>query len=276
MSHIVDTLIHERTEKLRQHPLLWRWVQRYLYPLMGYQQAIDLIDAVQGMSGLETFEHVSELLQLNVSVSGLEHLPSAGRAVLMPNHPTGIADGIAVYDAIKRVRPDLAFFANRDAVRCQPRLDEIIIPVEWMEDRRNHAKSKEMVRNMIGAFRQERLVVIFASGRLARPTPLGLIERPWLTTGVTLAQKYDCPIIPMHIHGLNSALYYFLWFLNTELKDMTLFRELINKTNQSYQIRIGAPVHSTEDAETLTPRLQKFVVNNLAKGQQHFNEPPSG
>ncbi len=270
MSHIVDTLINERSEKLQSYPRLWSLIQRYLYPLMGYQEAIELIDAVQGMSGLETFEHVSQLLELNVTVSGLEHIPSEGRAVIMPNHPTGIADGIAVYDAIKAVRPDLAFFANRDAVRCQPRLEEIIIPVEWMEDRRNHAKSKEMVRNMINAFRQERLVVIFASGRLAKPTPLGLIERPWLTSGVSLAQKYASPIIPMHIKGLNSTLYYLLWFLNTELRDMTLFRELINKTHQAYDIKIGAPVQSSEDAETLTPALRHYVATQLPKQDTNF------
>jgi putative hemolysin len=270
MTHIVDTLINERSEKLQARPMLWRLVQKFLYPIMGYAEAIQLIDEVQGFGGVATFEHVSMLLKLDVSVEGIEHLPKDGRAVLMPNHPTGIADGIAVYDAVKNTRPDMAIFANRDAVRCQPLLDEIIIPVEWMEEKRNHAKSKEMVRNMIGAFRNERLVVIFASGRLARPTPLGLVERPWLASGVGLAQKYNCPIIPMHIRGFNSTLYYLLWFLNAELKDMTLFRELVNKTNQRYEIRIGRAVHSTQDPEILSSELRRYVIGPLRKGETDY------
>ena len=237
MTHIVDTLIEERATKLRQYPQVWSLVQRFGYPLLGYEDAIALVDHVQGMSGLDVFNHLSDKLKLRLTVQGTEHIPKRGRAVLMPNHPAGIADGIAVFDAVKNIRPDVVFFANRDAVRCQPRLEEIIIPVEWMEARRNHAKTKETVRTMVRAFKDERLIVIFASGKLARPTPIGLVERPWLTSGVSLAQKYDCPIIPMHIQGHNSALYYLLWFLNTELKDMTLFRELLNKTRQRYDYK---------------------------------------
>lgn len=270
--HIVDELIEERAVRLRRRPRVWRAVQRFLFPMFGYEQAKTLIDQVQDLSGFEVFEHLSQMLHMNVTVEGLEHLPRDGRAVLMPNHPAGIADGIAVFDAIKDIRPDMTFFANRDAVRCQPRLNEIIIPVEWMEQKRNHAKSKETVRNMLKAFRDERLIVIFASGRLARPTPLGLVERPWLASGVSLSQKYNCPIVPMHITGHNSALYYLLWFLNTELKDMTLFRELLNKTNQRYHIRLGKPIVSDLHAEILTPRLREFVTRQLKHGVTEFHE----
>ena len=270
--HILDELIEERAVKLRQNPRVWALVQRYIFPVIGYQKTIDLIDEVQGLSGFAVFEHVSKMLNMRVSVTGLEHLPPTGRAVLMPNHPAGIADGIAVFDAIKEIRPDMTFFANRDAIRCQENLSEIIIPVEWMEEKRNHTKSKEMVRNMIGAFRDERLIVIFPSGRLARPTPLGLIEREWLVSGVGLAQKYNCPIVPVHISAHNSALYYLLWFLNTELKDMTLFRELLNKTGQCYHLEIGTPIHSDADAEVLAPALRKYVTTRLKHGEANFDE----
>ncbi|MEM9622732.1 MAG: 1-acyl-sn-glycerol-3-phosphate acyltransferase [Pseudomonadota bacterium] len=271
--HIVDELIEERATKLKQHPRVWRFVQRYLYPVFGYQDAINLVDYVQGMSGFEVFEHVSSLLRMNVTVHGLEHLPTSGRAVLMPNHPAGIADGIAVFDAIRAIRPDMTFFANRDAVRCQQRLDEIIIPVEWMEEKRNHAKSKETVRNMVRAFKDERLIVIFASGRLARPSLRGLQEREWLPSGVSLAQKYNCPIIPLHIRGYNSLLFYLMWMLNTELKDMTLFRELLNKTNQKYTLTLGEPIHSDADAELLTPAIREFVTGPLTRGITRFQGP---
>lgn len=272
MTHIVDQLIEERAVKLRQNPRIWALVQRYLYPVFGYQTTIDLVNEVQGMSGFAVFEHLSKLLSMRVTVEGLEHLPKEGRAVLMPNHPAGIADGIAVFDAIKAVRPDMTFFANRDAVRCQENLAEIIIPVEWMEEKRNHAKSKETVRNMVRAFKDERLIVIFPSGRLARPTPLGLIERQWLVSGVGLAQKYDSPIVPLHITGHNSALYYLLWFLNTELKDMTLFRELLNKSGQRYHLKFGAPIRSDTEPTLLTPALRKFVTKRLKRGETVFVE----
>ncbi len=269
--HIVDILIEERAEKLMQRPFAWRLVQRYMYPLLGYHRAIEMVDAVQPMSGREIFRHMSSELAMNVTVEGLEHVPETGLSILMPNHPAGIADGIAVYDALKSVREDVIFFANRDAVRAAPQLEEMIIPVEWMEDRRDHTRSKETVRTMLRAFKEERMVVIFPSGRLARPTIRGLVEREWLPTGVSLAQKYKCPVQPLHIRGRNSALYYFLWFFNDELKDMTLFRELLNKQGQSYHMQFGEAFQPDGDPEDITRRLQAFVTSQLADGVTRFN-----
>ena len=269
--HIVDVLIEERAERLMQRPAVWRFVKRYIYPLLGYDRAIEMVDQVQPLSGLGIFRHLSDELDMNVSVSGLDRVPKEGLTILMPNHPAGIADGIAVYDALKAVREDVIFFANRDAVRAAPQLEEMIIPVEWMEDRKDHTKSKQTVRTMLRAFKDQRMVVIFPSGRLARPTWRGLVERPWLSTGTSLAQKYGCPIQPLHIRGTNSALYYFLWFFNEELKDMTLFRELLNKQGQTYNLTFGEPFVPQGDPEELTPRIREFVTQDMPRGQVRFN-----
>ena len=64
----------------------------------------------------------SRLLSLDLDVTGLDHIPASGAFILAANHPTGIADGVAVYDALTRVRPDIAIFTNRDAIRINPRL----------------------------------------------------------------------------------------------------------------------------------------------------------
>jgi len=271
MRHIVDILIEERATKLMQQPWLWSIIQKHLYPYLKYQEAKNLIDRVDALGGKEIFDDLGKTLDLSINVKGLEHLPKTGRAVLMPNHPSGIADGIAVYEAIKSVRGDISIFANRDAIRCAPSLRDIIIPVEWLEHRRDHTKRKETVKSMIQAFKDEKLVVIFASGRLAKPTPIGLIERPWLSSGVSLAQKFNSPIVPMHIRGSNSLLYYLFWFLNTEIKDMTLFRELLNKVGSKYRMQIGKPINSTENPELLTPKIRKYVISKLNNGFEQFD-----
>ncbi len=271
--HIVDTLIEERASGLMQRPLMWKLVQRYLYPVLGYRQAIELIDGLQHAGGREVFDWLSGKLKLRVESLGLDHLPRSGRVVVIANHPAGIADGIAVYDALKTVRKDIVFFANRDAIRAIPRLNEMIIPVEWMEHRRDHGRNKETVRGMVQAFRSERVVVIFPSGRLAQPTMRGLVERPWMTSGVSIAQRYECPIVPMHVRGFNSALFYLLWFLNTELKDMTLFRELLNKGNQHYRLTVGRSFMPIGDPGQLTDALRDFVTRKLPAGEHSFEFP---
>ena len=266
MPHIVDVLIEERAKNLMRRPLVWRLVRRCLYPVIGYRQTVALIDHVEAMTGLEIFDYMSERLRLQVDVTGLGYLPRTGAAIVAANHPSGIADGFAVFDAIKSVRRDLVLFANRDAVRAAPGMTDLIIPVEWMEHRRSHARNKETVRYMVRAFRDGKLVVIFPSGRLARPTLRGLVEREWVTAPVNLAQRYACPIVPMHIVGRNSLLYYLLYAINTELKDMTLFREVLNKVGKPYRIAIGRPIEPAGDIRRLTDSIRHFVAVEMAAG----------
>ena len=270
MTHIVDQLIEERANRWLRHPKLWARLQRWLKPVLLYDRAKQMADEIAPLSAAEAMDYMQRTLAMAVSVTGLENVPRQGVAVVTPNHPAGIADGIAVYDALTRVRRDITFFANRDAVRVCPGLAEMIVPVEWREGERTRAKTRQTLRGMRRAFERQRLVVVFPSGRLARPTPVGLWERPWQPTAFALAQKHGVPVLPLHVRGHNSALYYFFWFCNRELKDMTLFREVINKRGGRYRIDIGEPFLPTGDPAALAPALRKFVVYGMRRGERRF------
>lgn len=276
MPHVVDDLIEERAERLRHHPLLWRSLRPLLYPLLGYRDAIRMADTIGPMAGAEAFRFLSDTLALDVRCQGLEHVPAQGLAVLTANHPSGIADGIAVFDAVRRIREDVSFFANRDAIRVAPGLSEMIVPVEWMEARRGHQRRRETVRGLVSAFRDRRLIVIFPAGRLARPTLRGLVERDWMFSALNLAIRYRAPVLPMHITGRNSWLYYLFYAIHHELRDMTLFRELLNKRGCRYEIRIGSAFEPAGDPRVLTPALQRFVTEALPRGATGFTPLEKG
>ncbi len=275
--HIVDQLIEERAQHLMARRLLWRVLKPTILPLLGYHQTVEIVDRVADMRGLEIFHLVSDQIRMNVVSEGTEHIPRQGGAIIMPNHPAGIADGIAVFDALKDIRQDLTYFANRDGIRAAPGLSDLIIPVEWVDEKRTHERRKETVKSMIRAFREERLVVIFPSGRLAQPTLTGLKERPWQSTAMNLALKYNFPVIPMHVGGRNSWLYYLFYFLHHELRDMTLFRELFNKSGQTYRITVAEPFDSRaligsydNDLEALTEAVRQFVAEQMPAGVRKF------
>ena len=270
MPHIIDTLIEERAVRLMRHPMLWDCLKRVLYPLLLYDTARATMDEIAPMSGLETMDFLYETLAMAVMATGLEHIPRTGRAVVTPNHPAGIADGIAVYGALKSIRNDITFLANRDAVRICPGMADLIVPVEWRDEARTRAKTRETLREARRAFEADRLVVIFPSGRLARPTPLGLWERPWQATAFALARKHGAPVVPMHVDGHNSLLYYLSWFVNREIKDMTLFREVITKRGGKYRIDVGEPFEPDGDPAELAKSLRRFVVYGMRRGFRRF------
>ena len=264
--HIVDVLIEERCAQLRASPA-WPLLRAALYPILKKKQAERMADAIAPLPGRDAFDYMSALLSLDVVASGLEHVPQTGRVIIASTHPTGIADGIAMYDALKAMRPDLVFFANRDAIRVAPRFSEMLIPVEWVEAKRTRARSRETLAGTVKAFTHDRCVVLFPSGRLARRNDDGsLSEQPWQTSVALFARKYDCPIVPVHMTARNSWLYYWFWKINTELRDITLFHELLNKRGKRYALRFGAPIAPgdlPDDARLATEALRLHASHGV-------------
>jgi putative hemolysin len=265
--HIADVLIAERGEKI-VNSRLWPLVRPFLYRILHYNEAVRMADELAPLPGLAAMKYVSDLLSINLDVAGLERIPKDGAVVIAANHPTGIADGVAVYDAITRVRPDIAIFTNRDAVRVNPRLSEFLIPVEWREAFRDRTRMRETLQLSSLAFRERRAVVMFPSGRIAFWKDGKLTERPWLSSAVTLARKQDVPIVPVNVQSRNSGLFYWFANWNTELRDMTVFHELLNKRGKTFRIRVGPLIPQERfaegDASEVTQRLQSHVVDRLA------------
>src|SRR6185437_5460582 len=157
----------ERAPKLSASPV-WPLVRPLLYRLLDYRKARAMADAIAPMSGHEAIEYVSGLLQVKVEVAGLDRLPREGRTIIVANHPTGIADGIAVHDALKADRPDMVFYAIADAHRVSARLSEVLIPVEWVEEKRTRERTRLALQMTREAMEAERALMIFPAGRLAR------------------------------------------------------------------------------------------------------------
>ncbi|MFP3942367.1 MAG: 1-acyl-sn-glycerol-3-phosphate acyltransferase [Alphaproteobacteria bacterium] len=240
--HIVDVLIEERARWLAHTGPLWFLIRTILFPLLKYREAIELADRIGPMGGEDIMEMVSQDLQLDVRVEGLEHVPASGGVIIAPNHPTGIVDGIAVWDALRRVRNDISFFANRDAIRVSPGLRDCLIPVEWVPEKRTVAKTRDMIKRAQASFAAGEAVVLFPSGRIARRTPSGLAEQAWLPAVVTFARKYGTPVVPLGLTARNSWVYYFFDRFSPELRDMTLFYEMLNKKEQTFAMRFGPAV----------------------------------
>ena len=266
--HIVDTLIAERAPKL-SGGVAWPLRRPLHYRLLDYRRARKMADDIAQMSGRQALEHVSALLDVKVSVRGLERIPAQGRVVLICNHPTGIADGIAVYDAVKHLRPDLCFYANADAHRVSAAFGEVLIPVEWREEKRTRERTRNTLNLTRQALEAERPLVIFPAGRLARRgLDGGLAESPWMSSALSIARKYEAPIAPLHLSGPWSTLFHFFHRFSPELRDITLFHELLNKRGQQFHLTVGpivAPERLDTDVTTATDQLKAYVEHVLPR-----------
>ena len=263
--HIVDMLIAERAPKLSTSPV-WPILRPLLYALLGYAKDRRMADAMAPLSGQAAMDFASDMLAVRVRTTGLERIPRAGRLVIVCDHPTGIADGIAVYDALKAVRPDLTFFANADALRVCPRLVETVVPVEWVEAKRTRERTRLTLTLAREAFEAERAVMIFPAGMLARRVKGVLTDPPWAPSALSLARKYDAPVIPMHLSGPHSTLFHLFDRFSKELRDITLFHELLNKRHGRFSLTVGPPIDPESldgDVGAITGWLKQYCERVL-------------
>jgi len=260
--HIVEELIAERAPKLLAKPRLFKAIKPVLYKMLAYDAAVEMVDKVGTLSGREAFTQATDIIRPHTTVEDMSNLPETGACVVIANHPTGLADGLAVFHAIRQRRPDHVYLANADALRVIPKGEDIIIPVEWVKSKRTHAKARNTLLAVKAALKEERCVVIFPSGALATMSWRGLVDRPWQSSAAMLARKYKAPIIPLRIKARNSVLYYVLSAISGELRDITLFYELLNKKGQNFKMKFGTSIPSEEiekNAELATAEIRKIV-----------------
>jgi len=242
MKDRIDPLIEERAPWFMHQNAFVRAARAVLERLLNYDYTVDTATRVDSMKAQDGFTMLGDIIYKDVEVVGLHNVPRHGPALMVSNHPTGLADGVILYNALRRIRPDTYFFANKDVVRVMPQLDDIICPVEWRKDKRSHAKTRETMARCREAVAQNRLGVIFPSGRLAKRRGLSLHERPWMASAAMIARKLDLPVIPVHIRARNSVMFYLFDFIHPTLRDITLFHETLNKDRQPFRITIGEPI----------------------------------
>jgi len=273
--HIVDILIEERAPHLSQGPY-WRMIRPALYAALNYAKARRMADDIAAMRGVAALDYIADLLSVRLVTRGIDRVPRAGRLVVVANHPTGIADGVAVYDALKPIRPDLCFFANADAHRVCPGFNDVLIPVEWVTDKRNHEKTKLTLRMANQAFNDERLLMIFPAGKLARREGGIIQDPPWEPSAVSLARKNKAPVLPIHVAGPYPLFFHTFDRFSKELRDITLFHELLNKAGSTYVLTFGPlipPEALAGDSAAVSHRLKRYVEAELGANRDAAFRP---
>lgn len=269
MKERLDPLIAERAPWLYAgHP--WSAPSRVLLTrMLGYERTIRLGEYLRDRPMPEIMDAMAGLLARDVDVTGLENLPRNGAALIVANHPTGIADGIILHSVLNRVRDDSFFYANSDILRVLPQMADLIAPVEWRKEKRTHAKTRETMAFTRKAVEQGRLGVIFPAGRLAKRRGLKLFERPWMASAAMIARKFELEVIPVNIRARNSVLFYLFDLVHPTLRDITLFHETLNKDRQPYRITVGKPISATALPARSDDSIAMLRAATLSLGGRH-------
>ena len=264
--HIADILLEERAPSLHESPAKLRMVRRVLDPILKYNEARQMADDIRYKNGHQVMKYCQDQLELRIEGTGLENMPPKGTpAIIIVNHPTGVADGVALWQWIGPVRDDLMVYGNRDTHRVTKGAYDFIVPVELVEERQTREKTRETLEYTRKCFDAGRTLIYFPSGRMSYMNwkQVRFQERPWKASAIKMAKRYNFPVIPITIRSYNSLLFYFFSMFSEELRDICVFYELINKKGQLFKMTMGPPIdlepYTNDQIDALTPQLQAYV-----------------
>ncbi|RVV99089.1 glycerol acyltransferase [Mesobaculum littorinae] len=264
-----DPLIAERAPWLQSGRPGTAIAHKILDRMLSYEKTLRLAEYFKDKPTPEIMGTLGNYLAQDLEVTGLENIPRQGPALIVANHPTGIADGIILHHLIAPLRPDLFIYANADILRILPQFESLIAPVEWRPDKRSHGKTRETMAYTRKAIDAGRLGVIFPSGRLAKRRGLRLYERPWMASAAMIARKFDLPVIPLNIRARNSAIFYLFDLIHPTLRDITLFHETLNKYRQPYRVTVGEPISPRSLVGTSEGGIEVLRQQTLALGGRY-------
>ncbi|PYE82497.1 lysophospholipid acyltransferase family protein [Pseudoroseicyclus aestuarii] len=266
MQERIDPLIAERAPWLFRPSPMIRGMRSVLNRTLSYDKTIELGGQYRDESTAKIMGDMGRMLAQTLTVSGLHNIPRQGPALIVANHPTGIADGIILYHVLAGIRPDLYVYANGDILRVMPQMSDFIVPVEWRKEKRSHSKTKLTMDLTRQAVAEERLGVIFPAGRLAKRKGLRLYERPWMPSAAMLARKFKLPVIPVNIRARNSVLFYLFDLMHPTLRDITLFHEMLNKARQPFVVTVGEEISPAALPATSEEGIEMLRRATLALG----------
>lgn len=214
------------------------WMFRYIEGIVHQRELNSLIRDLEHYRGFDFVSKALEFLDISIDIRGVDRIPLSGRITLCANHPTGGADGLAMFLLAARLGRGVLVPVN-DLLFSIQQLEEFFVAVD------KHGSNFQRIKDLDAMYASEKPVVIFPAGRTSRPGMDGLREFPWVGSFVRKSREHGRWIIPVHIGGRNSRFFYALWRtrnllrIRTNLEMFFLVDELFKKRGTSIRLTVG-------------------------------------
>jgi putative hemolysin len=230
-----------------KNPGLTRWIPSFIFTFLErviHQKEInEFISRYGDRKGLDFAHAILEYLDVDFRVEGEENLPPpGGRYIFASNHPLGGPDGIILIAFLGRQFPDLKFPVN-DLLMNLKNLNNIFLPIN-----KHGGQAKEAVADIENAFASDAQIITFPAGMVSRKYHGKIKDPEWQKSFITKAIKHRRDIVPVHVSGRNSPLFYRLFRfrqlfgIKLNLEMMLLPRETFKKKGSTFTLKVGRPI----------------------------------
>jgi putative hemolysin len=266
----VNEVLADHYPELQKKDLLNRSLQSVLRKLLRENEFSEFSRHYPHLRGMDFIEQVLEHFNFSYTVSDRdrENIPPAGRVVIIANHPIGSLDGLALLKLVHEVRSDVRILANDLLMYIKP-MHSCLLPVNNMDGQ----SSRNQLRRISAALMEEEAVIIFPAGEVSRLRPNGVKDGKWHKGFLSIAAKAKAPILPVHVNGKNSAVFYTASMCYRPLSTIMLVNEMFKQQEKQIQFTVGSiipfrayrdlPIHTLEKV-----KLFKKHLYRLGKGGQ--------
>lgn len=256
----VDQVLSEHYPALQNRPFLAPFVRIFLKHMLHEQAFIDFAAQYPHLQGIEFIEQALDYFDFGYSVSDRqrENIPPSGRVIIVSNHPIGSLDGLALLKLVHETRSDVKIVAN-DLLMAIPPLHPCLLPVKNMAG----TSKKEHLRKINRALEQGQAVIFFPAGEVSRIGPNGIKDCDWHKGFLKIAERTKSPILPIHVAGRNSCLFYFTSLIAKPLSTLMLVGEMFRQQRQQIQFTIGSLI--SHDTYNLLPLRREDKVKLFKK-----------
>ena len=205
----------------------------------------------------------------DVDENELNSIPKEGPFMLVCNHPFGAIEGIILYDAIVKVRPDFKIMANF-ILSYIPNLKEVFFAVNPFENNKDWGGgSANGIKASLQQLNEGHGLGVFPAGEVARYHGHNFPEDiNWSPQIAKIIQRTKIPVIPVYFDGNNSRKFYFLAKIYSMLGTVRLVREMLNKRNKKIVMKLGKPILPAEIAQYETPEALAAYLKNRSYALQ--------
>lgn len=225
------------------------------------------------LQGIPFINDILEGWNVDVISKGLENIPPAGRFIFVANHPVGGMDALSFFSSAGRVCPDIISPSNQ-ILSIIPNIRELMVGLNVFG-----RQTKETAAKLHQLFESDSQILIFPAGEVSRKTK-GIIADPvWQKTFISKAIEYKRDIMPAHISGRNSNLFYYVanlrkfLMIKMYIETMLLPREMMKLRGKPMTVTFGKPIpwqtFTNDKTHTEWAQKVKSIVYSLPGNEKH-------
>jgi putative hemolysin len=257
---IIDVEKAIRSSKSKFVSSLPLFIIRSIMNLVCQDEMNAIIHKFRDNSGVPFVNNILKEWNMNVVIKGEHNVPAIGRFVFVANHPLGGLDSLAFLSTICHFFPNVISPSNQ-LFKAIPNLKPAILGVNVFG-----SNTKDTVEKFNQLFESDSQIMIFPAGLVSRRKKGVISDSVWHKTFINKAVQFNRDIIPVHISGRNSNLFYFianlrkLLRIKISIEIILLPREMLRQRNSTITLTIGERIrsHAMKDGMSHSEWSQKI------------------